>query len=270
MLGSLVIIYPTAHEGGELVLRHKDREWKFDSKSLMASRASPSLAYVAFYSDIDHEVLEVTSGRRVTITYNLYLVNPIPDSGPSTVTPNSACALQTTLRRLLKSAEFLPNGGILGFGLAHLYPVSGETTLDQITCFLKGEDAYVYRACQEVQLQPLLRMIYDDDMSGKGYGILVDRIVTDPKYNYENGSYESVLVEMGGLAVNTTEDASMDFCRRATDHHDDGEDITWVTPFNTRNKLRDIAQRYGNELTVEYMYSSPCMIVYIDPASDRV
>ena len=63
MLGSLVIIYPTAHEGGELVLRHKDHdsEWKFDTNSLTASQSSPSLAYVAFYSDIEHEVLKVTS-----------------------------------------------------------------------------------------------------------------------------------------------------------------------------------------------------------------
>lgn len=50
MLGSLVVIYPTAHEGGELVLRHKDCEWEFDAKSLTVS--SPSLAYVGFYSDI--------------------------------------------------------------------------------------------------------------------------------------------------------------------------------------------------------------------------
>lgn len=72
MLGSLVIVFPTPHQGGELILRHKSREWTFDANALMTSRSSPSLAYAAFYSDIEHEVLKVTYGHRITLTYNLY------------------------------------------------------------------------------------------------------------------------------------------------------------------------------------------------------
>ena len=123
MLGSLVVIYPAPHEGGELVLRPKGQEWKFDAKTLTASQPSPSLAYVVFYSDIEHEVLEVTSGRRVTVTYNLYPVDPALRPEGSAVTPNARRApkLQTLLQGLLKSPELLPDGGILGFGLAHLY-----------------------------------------------------------------------------------------------------------------------------------------------------
>ena len=37
MLGSLVIVYPTPHQEGELVLRHKDHEWTFDANSLTSS-----------------------------------------------------------------------------------------------------------------------------------------------------------------------------------------------------------------------------------------
>ena len=182
MLGSLVIIYPTAHEGGELVLRHKDHEWKFDANSLTASQSSPSLAYIAFYSDIEHEVLKVTSGRRVTVTYTLYLVNPASRPGALAVTPNlkTSSNLQTTLRGLLKSPEFLPNSGTLGFGLAHLYPVASETKLQEMTSYLKGEDAHVYRACRELQLQPSLQMIYDDMLIGSQYGIMMDNIL-DPE-----------------------------------------------------------------------------------------
>ena len=134
-LGSLVIIYPTHHEEGELVLRHKDREWKFDAEPLTISQSSPSLAYVAFYSDIEHEVLKVTSGRRVTITYNLYLFDPVPKPEGSTIVPDlrSVSNLQTSLKGLLKSPEFLPSGGTLGFGLAHLYPVGFDTKLQEMT-----------------------------------------------------------------------------------------------------------------------------------------
>ena len=169
MVGSLVIIYPTPHEGGELIFRHKDHEWKCDAKALTTSQSSPSLAYVAFYSDIEHEVLEVTSGRRVTVTYNLYLVDPLSKSEAPAVTSiaQNASEFQNTLQGLLKSPEFLPDGGTLGLGLAHLYPVTEDTDLQEMASRLKGEDAQVYRACRELQLRPSLRMIYGDERSGE-------------------------------------------------------------------------------------------------------
>jgi len=112
MFGSLVVIYPTAHEGGKLIFRHDDHEWKFDANSLTASQPSPSLAYVAFYSDVEHKVLKVTSGRRVTLTYNLYLVDPTSKVGDPVDIPSfkGVSSLQATLQGLLKSPEFLPDG----------------------------------------------------------------------------------------------------------------------------------------------------------------
>lgn len=274
MFGSLVIIYPTAHEGGELVLRHKDREWKFDAVSLTAPQTSPSLAYVAFYSDIEHEVLKVTSGRRVTVTYNLYLVDPASKPGVPAVTPNltTSSNLQDTLRRLLKNPEFLPDGGTLGFGLAHLYPVTRQTKLQEMANYLKGEDAHVYQACRELQLHTLLRMIYDDAESGAEYGIMMDHIVANsPHYNYEDTCYEGVLVEeLGGVSVNKTEDAVPTYSRWVSEGFNEGESITWISPFNGRNQLHDISVAYGNELSADYIYCSPCIIVRIAAASDRV
>jgi hypothetical protein len=48
----------------------------------MLKDCTNSVAYVAFYSDVDHEVREVTDGHRVTITYNLYTFD-IPGELPS-------------------------------------------------------------------------------------------------------------------------------------------------------------------------------------------
>jgi len=127
MLGSLVIVYPTPHEGGELIPRHKDREWTFDANILTSSQPSPSIAYIAFYSDIEHEVLKVTSGHRITITHNLYLVDPTPGERIPSIVPNlrDISNLESTLQNLLKSPEFLPDGGTPGIpGLTHLYPVT--------------------------------------------------------------------------------------------------------------------------------------------------
>jgi hypothetical protein len=72
MFGSLVIVFPTPHEGGTLLLRHRGREWTFDSGHALSNKEEPSIGYVAFFSDIEHEVAPVISGRRITLTYNLY------------------------------------------------------------------------------------------------------------------------------------------------------------------------------------------------------
>ena len=92
------------------------------------------------------------------------MVGPTPNEQVPSVVPNlrDVSNLQSTLQNLLKSPEFLPDGGTLGFGLAHLYPVTFKTELKSMIKYLKGEDAHVYRACKELHLQPSLRMVYDD------------------------------------------------------------------------------------------------------------
>ena len=53
-------------------------------------------------------------------------------------------------------------------------------------------------------------MIYDDDLGGSRYGIMMDKVVRDPSYDYTEECYSSVLVmEMGGVSVNKTEDAPL-------------------------------------------------------------
>jgi len=275
MLGSLVIVFPTPHQGGELILRHLDREWTFDANALMALRSPPSLAYVAFYSDIEHEVLKVTSGHRVTLTYNLYStpseLNPKTTALAVTPDSNAIDKFQTTLRALLKSPDFLPKGGTLGFGLVHLYPVTFKTELENLVRYLKGEDAHVYRACRELQLEPALRMLYDDSGSGPEFGVLMGEMVEQPDYDYYDYgvSYASHLIdELGGVSANKANSNS----RTMLEWFDEGDEegrITWISPFNGRNQLKDFAMTYGNEVSVGYIYCSPCLIARVLPASDR-
>ena len=66
MVGTLVVTLPSSYTGGELMVGHNE-EWK-------AYRGSKTaLSLVAFYADCRHEVLKVTSGYRITLTYNLLL-----------------------------------------------------------------------------------------------------------------------------------------------------------------------------------------------------
>ncbi|KAF5370991.1 hypothetical protein D9615_010009 [Tricholomella constricta] len=164
MFGSLVVAFPTPYEGGALVLRHDDEEWTFDSAALTRKQAEPSIAYIAFYSDVDHEVAVVTFGHRVTLTYNLYLGNtPLRENFPPSVTPVAAddSIFHDALSKALADPSFLPNGGYLGFGLSFKYPIDladGDSTNGHV---LKGSDAMIIRVCEKLSLAPSLNAVYN-------------------------------------------------------------------------------------------------------------
>lgn len=84
--GSLVVIFPTLYQGGSLILRQGREKKVFDTPHTVNSQDTPHAAFVAFFSDFDHEVAPVKSGYRVTLTYNLYLTDSAAEtlaSGPN-------------------------------------------------------------------------------------------------------------------------------------------------------------------------------------------
>lgn len=69
MVATLVIILPSPHIGGDLIVQHKQHNVHFESESLMPQ----VLKCAAFYADCQHEVKPVKQGYRVALTYNLVL-----------------------------------------------------------------------------------------------------------------------------------------------------------------------------------------------------
>ncbi len=69
MVGTLVVSLPAAGAGGELIVRHKDRETVVD----MRTDEPSELVYTAFYADCEHEIRPVTVGHRICLVYNLVL-----------------------------------------------------------------------------------------------------------------------------------------------------------------------------------------------------
>ena len=67
MFGTLLIVLPSPHTGGELVVRHAGREAIVD----LSGDEVAELKFAAFYADCEHEVLPVTRGNRVCLVYNL-------------------------------------------------------------------------------------------------------------------------------------------------------------------------------------------------------
>ncbi len=69
MFATLIIVLPSRYSGGELRVRHRDREAQLDLRCPEPSE----VAFAAFYADCVHEVLPITSGCRLTLVYNLLL-----------------------------------------------------------------------------------------------------------------------------------------------------------------------------------------------------
>ena len=173
-----MIVFPTPHEGGALRIRHRGQGWIFDSGQELAAKDKPSIGYVAFFSDIEHEVAPVTSGHRVTLTYNLYFDDDGPnddvsrDLAPPLVNEG---AFREAFTALLENTEFLAEGGTLAFGLRHVYPIKDD--LKHLYSVLKGSDAVVYQSVRTIGFEPVLYMYYKFDYGFDVDGVLVDRVV---------------------------------------------------------------------------------------------
>lgn len=80
MFATMVIVLPSIHSGGALVVRHLDREAVLDPRPEEPSE----IGFAAFYADCVHEVRPVTAGHRITLVYNLRFLGkrkppPAPD-----------------------------------------------------------------------------------------------------------------------------------------------------------------------------------------------
>lgn len=130
--------FPTKHDGGELVVKHAGNTSIFD---WAAKSDQPLIQWAAFYSDCEHEVLEVTSGHRVTITYNLFATKAKSGTLRSLPDPKSLPMYHRILD-LVTAPRFQEKDRLLGFHSAFAYP---HTSKDHgLPLCLKGQDMEVY------------------------------------------------------------------------------------------------------------------------------
>ncbi|KAF9440409.1 hypothetical protein P691DRAFT_780089 [Macrolepiota fuliginosa MF-IS2] len=193
MFGSLVFVLPIEHQGGNLLLRHRDREFKFDAPGLLKDSPPLSAAYVAFYSDVEHEVLEVTSGHRITITFNLYYdpfrTAPVLPEAKLKIPENP---FTTVLRDYFRDAAFIRNHNYLGFGLEYAYPKRADEydTWKHLPC-LKGPDAFLYSMLSDLGLKPSLRYLYRSEYGECDIWVMLTKV--QPGRDNDEASYNTEL-----------------------------------------------------------------------------
>ena len=277
MFGSLVIVFPTPHKGGALLLRHRGHEWTFDPSQELAAERQPTIGYVAFFSDIEHEVAPVISGHRITLTYNLYFDDDGPavanDTVPEHISPpltraSNEDAFREAFKSLLANPEFLGDGGTLAFGLRHIYPI--KNSLKHVYNALKGSDAVVYQSVRALGFQPVLYLYYemeDETYSGSRTlkGALIDKMVDfSTMYYYDEVNIAKTVGEKGGIVVD----------QECWKDNDDGEmpeeTVEWATSVATFNRKGSAFATFGNEAVLNVAYGDVCLVVRIGKAGERL
>jgi hypothetical protein len=276
MFGSLVVVFPTFHEGGALFLRHRGHEWIFDSGQALTGAANNhiSIGYVAFFSDIEHEIAPVTSGHRVTLTYNLYFDDRGPVSEKDAVSehlipprlPNQE-GFHKAFERLLENAEFMAEGGTLGFGLRHVYPIKRD--LKHVHNILKGSDAVVYQRVRALGFEPVLYVYYDDTFPSNSppTGVIVDQLSGFGE-GYEEQISQVLQDDYGGIIVR--QDGGENSVNDDYYHSRNHEVVEWVTPVTVYNRQKGAYVYLGNEASLGWAYGDVCMMVRIGKAGDRL
>ena len=119
MFGTLVVVLPSEHEGGKLIIRHAGRQVEVD----LSAREAGEVRYAAFYADCEHEVHPITSGHRICLIYNLVQQTKSGRNLPAAPDHRESIALSAEL--LLKWAKQPDGPQKIVYLLEHHYTQAG-------------------------------------------------------------------------------------------------------------------------------------------------
>ncbi|MGL5809044.1 MAG: 2OG-Fe(II) oxygenase [Nocardioides sp.] len=259
MVASLVVVLPSVHTGGELVVDDAGTE-----RTYRGSR--DELVLVAFYADRRHEVRPVRSGHRVTLTFNLILSSPgEPSAGPVAEAATYLDEHFTTRIRSRYGNHDLGEPTRLAFLLDHDYTQSGLAAGR-----LKGQDAdrvatlrlAAERAgCESVLALAEIKETWDalpaDEYAHHGWGYDEDEDEDHDSTDYElNELIEDEIV----LDWWTSPDGAEEAIRLPLDDHE----VCAVTPTRSltpyESEYEGYMGNYGN--TVDRWYRRAAMVIW--------
>ncbi|KAF2218602.1 hypothetical protein BDZ85DRAFT_270061 [Elsinoe ampelina] len=265
--GCLVICLPCSHQGGSLEVRHLDHKKTFD----WASESKTAIQWAAFYSDCEHEVQQVTSGHRVTLTYNLYDVDTSSDSIAPALRVEALWLLKP-VSKFLKS-ELCRVGGLnMCIHLTHAYAHNRkDTTLKLPHTALKGIDSALYEVFTHLGLKVQIRPVLDCRRFIRGECL---------KGRVERAGGECPCPRCTVLLGDDFHDVTgekLHQCEEYNDYleviqekfpHKKLKNFVWLNkPVHKECAITAIA--YGNEASVKWMYSSAAMVVELPPVENK-
>ncbi|KAK7994941.1 hypothetical protein PG990_013714 [Apiospora arundinis] len=260
--GSLVVCLPVDHEGGQLKVRHKGEEMTFDwstnptsqtnqNKKYKSKPDTQAIHWAAFYSDCEHEVLEVTSGHRITLTYNLYAVRGFQRLTGAALSPTPLnpvhLPLFDTIQKTMSQDPFNGQGGTLGFWCSHAYAYN-HATESPLPDTLKGVDAVLWEILLFLGLDPNIAPVM--------------------------ALGEHIIMCLEDCPVDADDAGEVeDLAQYAAMYNDFGKysptPIHWLNEAPTSKELQMIYIAYGNEASTAAEYSNAAILVTIPPKETK-
>lgn len=301
MFGTLVVCLPTDHKGGHLRLSKydslfdkdnsdddSDGDEEFNSKeshSFYLEGQKHCIRWAAFFSDVTHQVLHVTQGFRVTVSYNLYY----EDTDDETTSAESKSPLKD---KMLELAPLMTGKGqVYGYCFENRYPVKNTDMAHEIVPYLRGRDLEFYEACKELKFQVhpvVIHDIIDNDSRLtkvkqskylKAHFCSVDEFLDCPLMECHLKTFPKDKMSCDTISFLTQQFrrgghnnfADYEDCRDRLSYHIAVEDceahgvlgINWLNSNTTQQFGNKYGIYYGNESGVGRYYSSAGFIVKI-------
>lgn len=255
MFGSLVVCLPSQFTGGALITRHNGQEVPYNWSS-PADGPVQKIQWATFFSDVEHEILPVTEGYRVTMTYNLYHCDEVCLM-LDVVTQSK---FYNDLKAAVYHPHFLREGGVLGFSCQHAYVFVefNSRASNTVLLLLKGSDRTIFSAAKALDLQVEVKPILnpntycnEEQYVGTKFGVHLGKFHDEYGYDYngddDENSYWRQDFENGFLQVEET------------------TGINWCQPLNHNSQWLPsiLSPYYGNENSVDICYQAAAILVTV-------
>ncbi|KAI0386945.1 hypothetical protein F5Y04DRAFT_74033 [Hypomontagnella monticulosa] len=281
--GSLVVSLPCHHEGGQLVVRHAGHSVTYDWSTSKAKGETSQCQWAAFYSDCEHEVLELTEGHRLTLTYNLYVVPGVGQlAGNSPALGVSSLPLYQKVKEALDNPAFMPEGGYIGIYCTHAYPHTTGVGKKSLPGILKGADMAVYAVFHALGLQVHVKAVLDENYGNESMYYLNESMCYREGMYYRNEStwwdpdYEpssaSRIGDWGNIQTTDRGGDCGDSWERIIDSFRLGQvEVNWLTGHENKHKSTGFVHlTYGNQAGIDSIYTYAVLLVKVPSAHKRI
>ena len=238
MFGSLVICLPSFFHGGQLVTQHRGKRISFDW-SATSDYPFYKLKWAAFYSDVEHEILPVTEGHRVTMTFNLYSVELALATLKDPIVDYTSLPFYHELQSAIRNPAFMKEGGILGFRCQHCYVAVKEKLnhAEKLSVLLKASDNVVYSVAKLLSL----------NVSVKPVNARLNAVLS----RFQEKKLVDLEFESAMEALQSCFDVEC-------------ENITWATScVRVKPDLACVFMHYGNEHHLRYVYQEATILIKV-------
>ncbi|ORY40265.1 hypothetical protein BCR33DRAFT_373634 [Rhizoclosmatium globosum] len=253
MFGSLVVCLPVEFEGGVLKVtkEHNTKTFNWGSSTKDISGAS-WIQWAAFFSDCPHEISPVQSGHRITLTYNLFKTAPTQFLFTDLTTQDNL--FYSYLKTSIANPKFFETGAIFLFHCEHAYqiPANPDPSLRHpILHMLKGTDMQLFQSAVACDLQVFLKPVYGGFSNNEGPVYFIgNKFVHGGDSDQYDAKLDFLTNRLGGVQVKQG-----------------GDNVVWFG--NAKSINQHEYAYYGNEASVDYVYSSAVLVVVIPAWKDR-